>query len=123
MGHTASLGGIQPHWGTYSLIRGHIASLGCNKCLRRLAVSCGQPNDFSHYDRENWTIHTGQMHRCSVQEIMMETTTSGLAAGESRLGVRYSILLHLPYLNPVRLTVIDVMHNLFLGTSERIFEL
>ena len=40
-----------------------------------------------------------------------------IAAAESRLGVCYSVLLNLPYFNPVRL------HNLFLGTCKRMFEL
>ena len=33
-------------------------------------------------------------------------------------GVRYSILLDLPYFNPLRMCVIDPMHNLLLGTAE-----
>ena len=31
---------------------------------------------------------------------------------------RYSILLDLPYFDPVRMTVVDPMHNLFLGTAK-----
>ncbi len=41
---------------------------------------------------------------------------------ESASGVRYSILLTLPYFDPVRYTVIDPMHNLFLGTGKHSFK-
>ena len=39
---------------------------------------------------------------------------------ESTFGCRYSILLDLPYFDPVRMTIIDPMHNLFLGTAKHI---
>ncbi|KAH9856390.1 hypothetical protein C2E23DRAFT_696984, partial [Lenzites betulinus] len=34
-------------------------------------------------------------------------------------GVRYSSLLDLPYWRPTRYTIIDTMHNLFLGLLQR----
>lgn len=39
---------------------------------------------------------------------------------ESELGCRYSILLELPYFDPIRMTIIDPMHNLFLGSAKHI---
>ena len=39
-------------------------------------------------------------------------------AKESALGCRYSVLLHLPYFDPVRMLLIDPMHNLFLGSAK-----
>ena len=101
----------------------HNASLGCNKCLKKFQIRFGQPSDFSGYDRENWTLRTMQIHRSSVQEVLKENTKTGIAGAESRLGVRYSVLLNLPYFDPVRFTVIDVMHNLFLGTGKKMFDL
>lgn len=41
---------------------------------------------------------------------------------ESLLGVRYSVLLSLPYFDPVRFTVIDPMHNLYLGSGKHVFK-
>jgi hypothetical protein len=32
--------------------------------------------------------------------------------------VRYSVLIELPYFDPIKYTVIDPMHNLFLGTAK-----
>ena len=37
----------------------------------------------------------------------------------SESGVRYSVLLELPYFDPIRFHVIDPMHNLLLGTAKR----
>ena len=42
---------------------------------------------------------------------------------ESHHGVRYSVLMALPYFDPVRYTAIDCMHNLFLGTGKHLFTL
>ena len=41
---------------------------------------------------------------------------------ESDLGVRYSVLLELPYFNPVRMSAIDPMHNLYLGTAKHVLK-
>ena len=41
---------------------------------------------------------------------------------ESELGCHYSVLLKLPYFDPVRMTIIDPMHNLYLGTAKRILK-
>ena len=102
---------------------GHTASLGCNKCYKKFNASFGQPCDYSGFDRNNWPLRTGQLHRQHVQEVLKETTKTGISAAESKHGVRYSILLSLPYFDPVRFTAIDTMHNLFLGTGKRMFGL
>ena len=41
---------------------------------------------------------------------------------EKKFGIRYSILLELPYFNPICMAVIDSMHNLFLGTAKYIMQ-
>ena len=40
---------------------------------------------------------------------------------ESKVGCRYSILLELPYFDPLKMLIIDPMHNLYLGTATTIF--
>ena len=52
----------------------------------------------------------------------MEHTKTGLQAAESKFGIRYSVLMSLPYYDPVRLTVVDTMHNLLLGTAKHAFD-
>ena len=41
---------------------------------------------------------------------------------ETEHGIYLSILLELDYFNPIRHTIIDPMHNLFLGTAKRFFK-
>ena len=37
---------------------------------------------------------------------------------ESAFGIRYSPLLELPYFDPIRMSIIDPIHNFYLGTSK-----
>lgn len=39
---------------------------------------------------------------------------------ESKAGHRNTVLLRLPYFNPSRMLVIDVMHNIVLGTGKHV---
>ena len=55
--------------------------------------------------------------------MLKESTQTGIRTKESEVGCRYSILLHLPYFDPVKYTVIDPMHNLYLGTGKNVFKL
>lgn len=97
---------------------GHNAVLGCNKCLKKFNVNFSQPTDYSGFDRENWAIRSCEQHRNDVKKIGREVTKTGKQAAESKFGVRYSVLLALPYFDPVRFVAIDAMHNLFLGTGK-----
>ena len=102
---------------------GHNALLGCNKCYKKLnRTSLGQV-DYSGYDRKNWVLRTVQLHRQQYCDWMKETTKTGMRKAESTLGIRYSVFLSLPYFDPVRFTVVDVMHNLFLGTGKYMLKL
>ena len=88
---------------------GFNALLGCNKCYKKFnSPSFGQV-DYSGYDRENWIPRTVQLHRQQCRDLMKETTKTGMRNAESTLGVRYSVLLSLPYFDPVRFTLVDIM--------------
>jgi len=100
----------------------HNAALACNKCLKRFDVQFNQPTDFSGFDRENWILRSHQQHLSDVDKTTKEVTKTGKQSVESKLGVRYSVLLALPYFDPVRFVAIDVMHNLFLGSGKHSFE-
>jgi len=101
---------------------GHNVELGCNKCLKKFTSTSFGVTDFSGYNRETWTYRTGQMHREDCRKLLKETTKSGLRKSESSLGVPYSVLLSLPYFDAVRYTVVDIIHNLFLGTGKHMFK-
>ena len=97
-------------------------ALGCNKCLKKFSSSSFGVTDYSGYNRNAWTHRTGQKHREDCRKLLKETTKSGVRKCESSLGVRYSVLLSLPYFDPVRYTVVDVMHNMYLGTGKHMFK-
>ena len=101
---------------------GHNAILGCNKCLKRFSVDFGQPTNYSGYDRDNWVLRSKEQHCAAVEELKKEVTKTGLQAAESASGLRYSVLLALPYFDPIEFTAIDSMHNLFLGSGKHVFE-
>ena len=102
---------------------GHNATLGCNKCMKRFPNLGPGLVDYSGYERDSWELRNVHLHRQHCRNILRETTKSGMRKAESAVGVRYSRFLDLTYFDPVRFTVVDVMHNLFLGTRKHIFKL
>ena len=62
-------------------------------------------------------------HRLHVEEILEQPTQEQRNAKESLYGARYSELLRLPYFDCIRFTIVDPMHNLFLGTAKRMMEI
>ena len=53
---------------------------------------------------------------------MMAKTPAEQKRVLSKMGVRYSLLLELPYFDPIRFHVIDPMHNLLLGTAKHMMK-
>ena len=106
---------------------GHNATYGCNKCLKKFihtrTQNGGNTTDYSGFDRENWPLRTNLQHRRNIDELLKEQTPTSLQQAESNKGVRYSILLSLRYFDAVQFTIVDPMHNLFLGTGKHSFEI
>ena len=109
---------------------GHRATLGCNKCLKKF--KCMQENNsswtnYAGFDRSEWTLRTDQMHRQSCKEIIARfeehSTKTALEEVQSQKGLRYSLLLELPYFDATRYPVLDPMHNLFLGTGKHVMDI
>ena len=100
---------------------GHSAGLGCSKCLKRFPGQVGQ-KDYSGFDRSQWPPRTLDEHRANISKIRHCTTKTSCNDLESKLGCRYSALLDLPYFDPIRMTIIDPMHNLYLGTAKHILK-
>ena len=110
---------------------GHRATLGCNKCLKKFEQVIDRENgstwtNYSGFDPTTWDKRTQSDHRqhCDAINTVFEEqgTQSSLQKEESARGLRYSILLKLPYFDPIRYAVIDPMHNLFLGTGKHVME-
>ena len=75
----------------------HNAALGCNKCLKKFDVRFGQCTNISGYNRENWHLRSKEQHNNGLEKIRMEYTKTGLQSAESKYGIRYSVLMSLPY--------------------------
>lgn len=100
---------------------GHSATLGCSKCLKHFPGSVGQ-KDYSGFNRSQWKSRTLEDHRKCINQIRKCTTKMARNELESKYGCRYSELLQLPYFDPIRMTIIDPMHNLYLGTTKCILK-
>ena len=98
---------------------GHSGHLGCSKCKKEfLYDSSLKRRNYSGFDRDSWPKRTNYQHRQDVQETLRCKSKTERERKESEMGCCYSALLDLPYFDPVRMTVIDPMHNLFLGTAK-----
>ena len=102
---------------------GHNARFGCTKCMKPFVTSAPGQVNYSGYDRSSWPIRSVVQHRSDVRKTLCETSKTRQRKKESELGCRYSVLLQLNYFDPVCYTVIDPMHNLYLGTGKCIFKL
>ena len=67
------------------------------------------------YDRVKWGFRSYHEHMVAAQKMRDATTLKDRRALFAKSGVRWSELLRLPYFDPTRFTVIDAMHNLYLG--------
>lgn len=99
-----------------SLVSGFLsyhASMGCNKCLKKFSVQDKrtQYHGFNIHIEE-WTLRTRPQHVANQEEINKEVTKTKIKEKELQYGICYSVLLDLPYFDPVDFTAIDVMHNL-----------
>ena len=100
---------------------GHSATYGCSKCMKVFPGQVGK-KDYSGFDRSQWKERTLEEHRQSVIATRQCKTKSARNNLESRYGCRYSVLLDLPYFDPVRMTIIDPMHNLYLGSAKHVLK-
>ena len=100
---------------------GHSANYGCSKCNKLFPGTVGN-KDYSGFNRTLWTPRTNSGHRSSVNNIRQCLNKTRRNRAESECGCRYSVLLELEYFDPVRMVVIDPMHNLFLGSAKHIMK-
>ncbi|KAI9059347.1 hypothetical protein FKP32DRAFT_1579810, partial [Trametes sanguinea] len=72
-------------------------------------------HDINNLDPSTWPPHSGEQHRVYAEHWRSRTTAAQRKAAFEEHSVRWSALLDLPYWDPVRYTVIDSMHNHYLG--------
>ena len=98
---------------------GHRGFKACTKCLKDFPTeSFGDLPDYSGFEREKWPIRTNTTHRQFASEYLACQTKSEQKQNLKKHGCRYSVLLRLSYFDPIRMCVIDPMHNLLLGTAK-----
>lgn len=97
---------------------GRRAFRGCSKCLKPFPTEhFGEKADYTGFKREEWEPRTLDMHKESARLHRAATTLVAQKSIERESGCRYSVLLELPYFDPIRMCVVDPMHNL-LGTAK-----
>lgn len=100
---------------------GHSARLGCSRCKKEFSGQIGS-KDYSGFDRDSWVARSNHDHRSSIDVINKSRNKTERDRLESQHGCRYSVLLDLPYFDPIRMTIVDPMHNLLLGTARHVMK-
>lgn len=101
---------------------GHAAAHGCSKCKKVFPGKVGE-RDYSGFDVDSWEKRTTEEHREQMMEILEADTANDRDKLESMYGTRYSVLAELSYFDTVRMSIVDPMHNLFLGTSKHLLKI
>ena len=103
---------------------GFNALYGCSKCMKQFPKSSfASPPNFSGFDRDTWLVRDLKLHHTKALEAKHARTNAAREKIQSEMGIRYSELLRLPYLDIIRCHLVHVMHNLFLGTAKNVFSL
>lgn len=98
---------------------GHNATKACSRCLKSFP-RIGDHTDCSGFNRSSWPVRTHAIHCQQAYNILAANTKAAQKLIELSYGARYSVFFELPYYDAIRFPVIDVMHNLFLGTAKNI---
>ena len=105
---------------------GHSAKLGCSKCSKEFAtisLSSTSGNveyrkDYSGYNREDWSARESSEHKQQAINYLNANTKADQKLIEDSFGIRHSVLIDLPYFDPVRFPVVDPMHCMYLGIAK-----
>jgi len=105
----------------------HSANLGCSKCLKSFAANNegteSRKSDYSGYNRDDWPSREESVHRDQSTRYLEASTRTEQREIEKYYGLRYSVIVELPYFNPIRHAVVDPMHNLYLGLSKHAMQI
>ncbi|CAG2197637.1 unnamed protein product [Mytilus edulis] len=79
--------------------------------------------NYGGFDVPNWRSRSLPDHLYNLERIKEATTKTDKENMESQFGIRYSPLCELDYFDPIRMSVIDPMHNLYQGTAKKMIKL
>ncbi|OAD79069.1 hypothetical protein PHYBLDRAFT_62168 [Phycomyces blakesleeanus NRRL 1555(-)] len=98
---------------------GHASTNACHKCKRHFSVIAGSSKiDYSRFDNESWVTRTKEMNAIYANMWACTELSAERADLEKQNGTWFSELHCLHYFDPIRCTIVDPMHNLFLGTAK-----
>ena len=102
--------------------KGFGTTRGCNRCFKKFEGD-GFNKSYADFDRRSWPKRTNSEHRKQAEEIRMVNTLGAREELETKYGIRYTCLLELPYYDAIRMsTIVDPLHNLYLGTAKHILK-
>ena len=100
---------------------GHNSIKACSKCAKVFPThSFGDKPDYGGFNRDDWPPKTLREHKEAALKHQQVTNRTAQKDIERESGCRYSVLLKLPYFDPIRMCVVDPMHNLLLGSAKHI---
>lgn len=102
--------------------KGHGAKRGCSKCFKLFPGPVGAKK-YSGFLRNEWPKRDDESHMKYIKEIRKSATQTSRNELQTEFGCSFSVLLDLSYFSAIRHHVIDPMHNLFLGSAKRMFEI
>ncbi|EIE78917.1 hypothetical protein RO3G_03622 [Rhizopus delemar RA 99-880] len=97
------------------------SNCACHKCLKQFGSLDGDMmrRDFRNFDMASWIPRTNYTHRQAAMEWYQQLNETSKSRHANLHGTKYSELLRLRYFDPVVFTVVDPMHNLYLGTAKK----
>ena len=91
------------------------ACRGCSKCMKEFPSGVFQNKlDHSGYDRDTWDLRSNSDYKIQSEQYLQAATKIAKNNVVTQFGVRYSVLLKLPYFDIIRMHVVDPMHNFLL---------
>ena len=100
---------------------GHCAYHACSRCLKAFPTKVfGENPDFSGFNQIFWPPRSKDTHLNHAIQHKHARLVSEQKVIEREYGLRYSVLLELPYYDIVRFCVIDPMQNILLGTAKHV---
>ena len=98
---------------------GHSACRGCSKCMKEFPSGVFQNKmDHSGYDQDTWDLRSNSDYKIQSEQYLQAATKIAKKNIVTQFGVRYSVLVKLPYFDIIRMHVVYPMHNFLLGTTK-----
>ena len=97
------------------------AAMKCNRCEKRSTYS-GDYKKTHYGGMQDYEISTAESHRKYAHEWLQCNSKNSRDNHFKEHGVRWSELLRLPYMDPIRFAAVDPMHCLFLGVAKWIIK-